>query len=43
MTVEGDERRVVWFRDVTRSLKGRINAGFDIDHPWVSKVEKLLG
>lgn len=43
---EGEEEgsgRSVWFRHLPWDFRGRVNQGFDVDHPWVSKVEKMLG
>jgi len=39
--IEKDGREVR-ARDVTQSLRGRINIGYDPDHEWVNRVERHL-
>jgi hypothetical protein len=39
--IEKDGREVR-ARDVTQSLRGRINIGYDPDHEWVTRVERQL-
>jgi hypothetical protein len=42
MKSDNDEKREVFFRDVTGSFNRRIHVGYDPDHEWVNKVDREI-